>query len=547
MEDVPVLAPLEALRYFRDKGFTFGFSWQDVWQEEHARAFTVAKAMSRDVLETIRAAVDQAIDEGRTLDQFRRELQPELERVGWWGRKRMIDPLTAEAKTVQLGSPRRLKTIFAVNMRTSYQAGRWERIDRQKKAFPFLRYSSVMDGRERPEHGAWNGTVKPVDDPWWDSHYPPCGWNCRCTATAFNQRMLDKRGYAVTDAPAEFPMRDWTNKRTGEVHQVEEGIDPGWSYNVGKAALAGQAPPPAPDGFDGIDIAAATDLAAPIAAFFAPFGIEAGEAQRGRVITDAGGWPLAMSLAWFQADGRLVLPAPARRRHLGAAGAALALPEEVRWVWVTGRDGSAMLVRRYIGADAIVDVGRSLWRFVPIGALADPRSMRRGVLAWSSDRPATAASSGHQPRDRLGRWAGRGSAGHAAAAMWDGGEQSRHDLPKVSLDEGARIVRETGVKVTGFARAFQTHEVQHVRNAHGDDVVERARGQRAVRPGDFDLIPRIASEGKSTIIGSPSSRKPLRLVHRLKIGRETYDYRETIAPAKRQLLLQSLRVEVDQD
>ncbi len=401
-DDVPVSPPLEAIAFFRAKGIVFGFAWQDVWQAEHAIAFTVAKAMSRDVLETIRAAVDKAIADGETLDTFRKELRPRLEALGWWGRKPMLDPLTGERKTVQLGSPRRLRTIFAVNMRTAYQAGRWERIVKQKVAFPYLRYTSVLDGRERPQHHAWHGTVKPVDDPWWDSHYPPCGWNCRCTATAFSRRMLDKRGYAVTEVPPAFEARPWTNKRTGEVTTVEEGIDPGWSYNVGKARMDALAPAPLPKGFEGRDGAAAAAIGAGLAGFFDIFGITAAEARRGRVIEDKGGWPLAVSLAWFVADGALAPIARASAAELRRVAQVIADPSEIRWAWVNALDGSKLLFRRYVrldqdgAVDAIVDIGRDGWRYRVAGD-ADLSRLRRGVIAWSATARVGASDT---PRDR---------------------------------------------------------------------------------------------------------------------------------------------------
>lgn len=402
--DVPILPPLEALRYFRDKGFRFGFAWQDVWQAEHAIAFTVAKAMTRDVLETIRAAVDQAIEQGETLDQFRKELRPKLEALGWWGRKTMIDPLTAQAKTVQLGSPRRLRTIYEVNLRTAYQAGRWERIQAQKAAFPYLRYTSVMDGRERPQHHAWHGTVRPVDDAWWDTHYPPCGWNCRCTATAFSQRMLDKRGYEVTDNPAAFEQRAWTNKRTGEVTRIEDGIDPGWSYNVGKARMDALAVSPLPAGFEGTDTAAVREIAAGLAAFFALFGVKAADAAQGQVFTDKGGWPVALSLAWWRCGNRFAPIASRPPTELARIARAIADPAEIRWVWVTGLNGAAMLFRRYVALDAggtidaIVDIGRDGWR-ARLAAPGDELApLRRGAISWQADGTAAAGYNPYQPR-----------------------------------------------------------------------------------------------------------------------------------------------------
>src|SRR5690606_36450379 len=162
--------------YFRGKGLAESFAWQDVWEEEHARAFTVAKAMRRDILQDIRAAVDQAVGEGITFEQFRDRLRPQLEAKGWWGKQTMEDPLTGETRPVQLGSTRRLRTIFDVNLRSAYQAGRWKPIQEVKDAFPFLRYVAVGgkqgDGRTRPEHRASHGTILPVDHPWWETHYP---------------------------------------------------------------------------------------------------------------------------------------------------------------------------------------------------------------------------------------------------------------------------------------------------------------------------------------------------------------------------------------
>ncbi len=58
---VPQSVPGEALAYFQAKDLRPGFDYRDVWEQEHAHAFTVAKAIQLDVL---REAVEQALDEG---------------------------------------------------------------------------------------------------------------------------------------------------------------------------------------------------------------------------------------------------------------------------------------------------------------------------------------------------------------------------------------------------------------------------------------------------------------------------------------------------
>lgn len=123
------LPPEEAIKYFRAKGYKFSWNWYDLWQEAHIKAFTVAKAMRQDILKDIRDALDKALSEGTTLQEFKNNLTPLLQQKGWWGRKMMGDE--EGAVEVQLGSPHRLKTIFNVNIQTAYQAGHYKAQTRQ--------------------------------------------------------------------------------------------------------------------------------------------------------------------------------------------------------------------------------------------------------------------------------------------------------------------------------------------------------------------------------------------------------------------------------
>ena len=241
------LPPADAVAYFRSKGYAISWDWEDVWQEAHAQSFTVARATRLEVLQSIRDAVDRALTEGRTIREFAANLEPELRRLGWWGRQTVVNPRGVE-ETVTLGTPWRLRNIYRTNLQSAYMAGRWKRQREGVGRRPYWQYVAVLDDATRPSHRALHNRVFRWDDPFWDSHYPPNGWGCRCRVRALTERQVEARGLTVeTSAGKLSEQLVLVSQRTGELRPgvgfsaftPQEGEtlvvpDAGWSVNPGK-------------------------------------------------------------------------------------------------------------------------------------------------------------------------------------------------------------------------------------------------------------------------------------------------------------------------
>lgn len=230
--------PPEVTRYFEQKSLAPAFSWQDVWGEEHAHAFTVAKAVELELLTAFKTSLQSAIENGWSFDTWRANILPQLERLGWGGPRRVDDPTgVAKPALVDFTRPRRLQTIFWSNVRAARAAGQWERAQRTKAALPYFLYVRTTSQEPRPEHLAWAGVMLPVDDPFWSTHFPPNGWGCKCSVRQIARREYESLrsadGY-TTDAPP-IAEETFVNRRTGEVSRVPAGVDPGWQTNPGLA------------------------------------------------------------------------------------------------------------------------------------------------------------------------------------------------------------------------------------------------------------------------------------------------------------------------
>lgn len=172
----PGPVPKDALEFFKAKELHPSFSHLDVSAEEHALGFTVARSTGYDILGDVQDALGEHLQGGGTLRTFSKQLAPILQKKGWWGEQDVTDPETGKKVAAGLGSPHRLRVIFESNMRSARAAGQWQRIQRTKRTHPYIRYGRSASLERREEHAAWEGTILPADDPWWDTHFPPNGW-----------------------------------------------------------------------------------------------------------------------------------------------------------------------------------------------------------------------------------------------------------------------------------------------------------------------------------------------------------------------------------
>lgn len=216
----------EAIDYFRDKVRLPTRHWTDVYEEAHARAFVVAGAVKDDLLADFQRSIARAIEEGRTLEDFRKDFDSIVQRHGW---------------SYNGSRGWRSKTIYHTNMRQAHMAGRWQQAQRLKKTRPYLRYVAIQGGDRRPEHQALHGTVRPVDDPFWDVYMPQNGWGCKCSVQSLSDADLKRYGLSVSPPPQiQYEKRTINTPGGPREVTVPHGVDPGFAYNPGKAAWGRQ-------------------------------------------------------------------------------------------------------------------------------------------------------------------------------------------------------------------------------------------------------------------------------------------------------------------
>lgn len=210
----------EAVDYFKQKINLPTRRWNDLEGAMHTRAFTVAGAMRADILLDFRKAVDRAIEKGDSLQDFRNNFYDIAKK---W---RAADPsFDAKMEKPKYGAWRS-KVIYQTNMVTAAAAAQERQARAMPDVFTHAKYICQMLPGSRDEHKAWNGTVLPVNDPWWEKHSPPNGFGCLCEKEFISKYEMDAGMEKQTKAPT--APNDTTN------------IGEKWDYSIGDADAENQ-------------------------------------------------------------------------------------------------------------------------------------------------------------------------------------------------------------------------------------------------------------------------------------------------------------------
>lgn len=187
MPSNPPLGEFEAaVKWFRNRVTMTEAEYQALTARARRKAFTVAGVKQLDVVQDVFNALEKAIADGTPLNAFKAEVGEKLRRA--WG-----------GTVARPGH--RLETIYRTNVQQAYAAGRYWQMTQPSvlKSRPFWMYDSVMDSRTSSICQIRNGVIRPADDVWWQSNYPPLHHRCRSGVRALTRLDANKRG--ITDEP----------------------------------------------------------------------------------------------------------------------------------------------------------------------------------------------------------------------------------------------------------------------------------------------------------------------------------------------------------
>nr|WP_207185992.1 PBECR2 nuclease fold domain-containing protein [Rubrivivax gelatinosus] len=404
----------EQIAFFQRKLNLPTTSYADVLRQEHDWAFVVAGANRDDLVGAFREAVDKVIADGATLEDFRRDFDAIVGKLGW---------------DYNGSRDWRSQVIYRMNLRSSYAAGRYAQLMAGIEDLPYWEYvhSDAVE-HPRPEHLAWDGLVLPANDPWFQVHFPPNDFGCQCSVRGLSALALQRKGKAGPDqAPPDVMEQRVIGKNSlngPRVVTVPKGVGPGFDYTPGMSRLESAIPaelPPARAAEVAVSLPARQaalpllparafaaeqlvqvpgDLGSPeVQAAYAQSFLDAFGAtlERPVIFTDVVGERLVIGRDLFTAaDGSLQAAKGDRGPLMRMLAEALIDPDEV-WarIEVLGRttSASALVRRRYIARFdvagqakptlVVVDIGPDGWTVITEMAPADVTAAQRvGVLLY---------------------------------------------------------------------------------------------------------------------------------------------------------------------
>lgn len=110
-----------------------------------------------------------------------------------------------------------LDAEYDTAVRQARMAANWQRYVKNKRLYPNLTYIQSKAANPRKDHLAYVGITRPLDDPFWHTHYPPVGWKCQCSVEPTDDGVTDVPD-GLPEVPKEFAFNSGI---TGQVFDLK--------------------------------------------------------------------------------------------------------------------------------------------------------------------------------------------------------------------------------------------------------------------------------------------------------------------------------------
>ena len=190
------LAPEAALAWFRERLPLPDPAFRALREEARRRAFWVAGLAALDMVQEVKDALEAALREGTTFQEFQKALSERVRQA--WGE----------------GSRHRLAVVFRTNLQLAYGAGRWKQAQAVTALRPYWGLQVVLDGRTSRICQPLAGIVLPADHPFWRNHIPPLHHGCRTALVTYTREEGER--LAWREAPAHEPQAGFGRAPTAE-------------------------------------------------------------------------------------------------------------------------------------------------------------------------------------------------------------------------------------------------------------------------------------------------------------------------------------------
>ena len=94
-----------------------------------------------------------------------------------------------------------LETEYDTAIIRAHQAANWRQFEREKDVLPNLKWMPSTSLHPGADHRRFWGTIRPIDDPFWNNHRPGDRWNCKCSLSSTDEEPTPLPDFDPADKP----------------------------------------------------------------------------------------------------------------------------------------------------------------------------------------------------------------------------------------------------------------------------------------------------------------------------------------------------------